>query len=57
MNRSLQGRLAPSLLRGCFLCDRNVLRIVSIGFASLAIADKEAAPQGLNSFHPWHSHQ
>jgi hypothetical protein len=43
----LLGRWAPSLFRDFFLCYRNLLRMVSIGIASLATADKEVAPQGL----------
>jgi hypothetical protein len=46
--RALQGRWAPSLLRGCFGRYQNVLRIILIDDASPVTTPKEAAPQGLN---------
>ena len=48
VGRSLHGRWAASLLRGCFGRYQNALRVILIDGASRVTAPKEAAPQGLN---------
>jgi hypothetical protein len=52
VGRSLHGRWAASLLRGCFGRYQNVLRIILIDGALRVTASKEAAPQGLYRLTP-----